>query len=59
MIFTSTAGADGRFHQTGERGQDVDWRVDTLVVQLTIDEDLSLRDVASQIGDGVGDIWTS
>lgn len=43
-------------HETGERGEDVDGRVNLLVVKLTIDEDLALSNVASQIGDGMGDI---
>ena len=47
---------DGLLHEAGEGGQDVDGRVDLLVVQLPVDEDLSLRDVACQIGDGVGDV---
>lgn len=43
-------------HETGERGEDVDGRVNLLVVKLTIDEDLALSNVASQIGNGMGDI---
>ena len=56
MVLARVALADGGLHETGERGQDVDGRVDTLVVELTVDKDLALGNVASQIGDGVGDI---
>ena len=52
-------GADGRLHQAGERGQDVDRRVDLLVVELPVDEDLPLGDVARQIGDRMRDVWRS
>lgn len=34
----------------------LDWRVDLLVVQLAVDEDLAFGDVARQVGDGVGDV---
>ena len=43
-------------HQTGQRWQHVDRRVNLLVVQLSIDEDLALSDVTSQIWDRVSDI---
>lgn len=54
MIFSVLL--DGLLHETGEGGQDVDGRVNLLVVQLPVDEDLSFRDVASQIRDGMGDV---
>ena len=47
---------DGFLHETGKRGQDVDWWIDLFVVQLPIDENLSLCDVASEIGDGMRDV---
>ena len=47
---------NGFLHETGERGEDVDRRVDLLVVELPVDEDLSFGDVACQIGNGMGDI---
>lgn len=56
MVFARVALADGGLHETRERGEDVDGRVDALVVQLAVDEDLALGDVAGQIGDGVGDV---
>ena len=43
-------------HETGERREHVDGRVDLFVVELPVDEDLSLSNVASEVGDGVGDI---
>jgi hypothetical protein len=57
VILSCTALTDGRLHETREGGQHVDWRVDTLVVKLTIDEDLSLRNVTCQVGDGMCDIF--
>ena len=56
MIFTGQLLTDSRLHETREGGQDVDRWVDTLVVQLTIDEDLTLRNVTRQVGDGMCDI---
>jgi hypothetical protein len=47
---------DGLLHETREGGEDVDGRVDLLVVQLPVDEDLSLGDVASQVRNGVSDV---
>ena len=48
--------ADGRLHQPRERGQHVDRRVDLPVVQLPVDVDLALGNVARQVGDGVRDV---
>lgn len=47
---------DGFLHESGKGGQDVDGGVDLFVVELPVDEDLSLSDVASKIWDGMGDI---
>ena len=47
---------DGLLHETGERGEDVDGRVDLFVMELSVDEDLSFRDVAGEIRDGMGDV---
>jgi len=47
---------NSRLHQTGERGQDVDRRVDLPVVKRIINEDLALSDVASEIRDRMSDI---
>lgn len=56
MVLTSTAFTNGRFHETRKRREDVDGRADTLVVKLTINEDLALSNVTSQVRNGVGDI---
>ena len=49
MIFPCQFFADGALHQTRQGRQYIDGRVDLSVVQLTIDENLALSDVASQI----------
>lgn len=56
MVFARHAFADGRLHEAGEGGEDVDGGVDAAVVELAVDEDLAFGDVASEIGDGVGDV---
>ena len=43
-------------HETRQRRQDVNWRVDLFVVELSINEDLAFCDVPSKIWDGMGDI---
>jgi hypothetical protein len=47
---------DGRLHQTGQRGQHIDGRVDLPVVEGVVNEDLTLSDIAGQIRDRMGDI---
>jgi hypothetical protein len=47
---------NGLLHETRKRGEHVDGRIDLLVVELSVDEDLSLGDVACEIGDGVSDV---
>jgi hypothetical protein len=42
MVLAGATLADSGFHQPGERWQDVNWWVNTAVVELTINEDLSL-----------------
>ena len=56
MILTGHALTDGRLHETRERGKDVDRGVDTLVVELTVNEDLTFGNVTSQVGNRVGDV---
>jgi hypothetical protein len=56
VVFPCAALADGGLHETGEGGQDVDGWVDTLVVELTVDEDLAFRDVTRQVGDRMCDV---
>jgi len=59
VILSGKLLSDSRLHESGKRGQDVDGRVDLPVVELTIDEDLALCDITSQIRDRMGDIWWS
>eukprot|EP00050_Salpingoeca_kvevrii_P005899 m.286285 g.286285 ORF g.286285 m.286285 type:complete len:410 (+) comp11542_c0_seq1:188-1417(+) len=47
---------NGRLHKTRERGQHVDGRRDLTVVQLTVNIDLALGNVARKIGNGVSDV---
>lgn len=56
VVLAGHALADGRLHESGEGRQHVDGRVDLTVVQLTLNVDLSLSDVASEIRDGMSDI---
>ena len=56
MILPGEFLSDGGLHESGEGRENVDGRVDLSVVKLSIDEDLTLRDVSGKIGDGVGDI---
>ena len=56
MVLAGMAFADGGFHETGEGWEDVDRRVDTFVVELTVDEDLAFSDVACKIRDRMCDI---
>lgn len=58
VVLSSELLADSRLHESGQGGQDVDRGVDLLVVELTIDEDLSLCDIARQIRNRVGDVWS-
>ncbi len=57
VVFAGVAFADGRFHEAGEGGEDVDRGVDTFVVKLAVDEDLAFGDVSCEVGDRVGDIY--
>jgi hypothetical protein len=57
VILTGHALTNGGLHETRERRKDVDRRVDTLVVKLTVNEDLALGNVTGQIGDGVSNIY--
>mmetsp|Transcript_38125 Transcript_38125/g.96425 ORF Transcript_38125/g.96425 Transcript_38125/m.96425 type:complete len:371 (-) Transcript_38125:560-1672(-) len=56
VVLARHALADGRLHQAGQGGQHVDGGVDLAVVQLAVNVDLALRDVAREIGDGVRDV---
>ena len=57
MIFPGQFLTNSALHKTRQGRQDIDGRVDLSVVQLTVDEDLSLRDVTGKIRDGVRDIY--
>jgi hypothetical protein len=59
VVLASVTFANSGLHETGEGGKHVDWWVDTLVVESTVDEDLSFGDVASKIGNRVGDIYVN
>ena len=53
MILTGPAGSDALVLQTRERGQHVDRRGYALAVELTRENDLTLGDVAGEVGDGM------
>lgn len=57
MILSGVTFTNGRLHETGQRGQDVNRGVDTLVVQLTVNENLSLGNITSQVRNRVRDIY--
>ena len=56
MVGSSHVLTDGGLHQTRQRRQHVDRRVDQPVVQLAIDVDLALGNVARQVGNRVSNI---
>ena len=56
MILSGKLFSDSRLHKSRERGQDVDRGVNLPVVELTIDEDLALCNITSQVRDRVSDI---
>ena len=56
VVVPGHALADGGLHETRQRRQHVDGRVDLRVVQRAVHVDLALRDVARQVGDGVRDV---
>jgi hypothetical protein len=56
MVLAGHTLANSGLHETRQRGQYVDRRVDLSVVDLTIDVDLSLSNITGQIGNRVGNI---
>mmetsp|Transcript_39085 Transcript_39085/g.89536 ORF Transcript_39085/g.89536 Transcript_39085/m.89536 type:complete len:265 (-) Transcript_39085:762-1556(-) len=56
MINSSHPLADARLHQSGQRWQHVNRRVDLPVVQTAVNKHLPLGDVAGQIRDRMGDV---
>ena len=57
VVSASHALSNGRLHQTRERGQHVDGREDLPVVQLPVNVDLTLCNIACQVRDGVSDVY--
>src|SRR5699024_1106040 len=56
VVFSCIPFSDTVLHQTGQRREDVDRRIDGLSVERTVKHDLSLRDISSQVRDRVSDI---
>ena len=56
MVGTGVALADAVLHQTGQARQHRDRRVDAVLVQRPVEDDLSLGDVAGQVRHRVGDV---
>lgn len=56
MVLARQPFPDGGFHKPREGREDVDGRVDLLVVQLTVDRDLAFGDVPREIRDRVRNI---
>ena len=56
MVFSCIPFSDTVLHQTGQRWEDVDRRIDGLSVERTVKHDLSLRDISGQVRDRVSDI---
>lgn len=56
MVHSGHALANGRLHESTQRWQHVDGGIDLSVVQVSVNENLTLCDIACQIGNGMGDI---
>lgn len=56
MILSGESLSDGGLHESGKRWQDVDGRIDLLVVELSVNENLSLSDISGKIWNWVSDI---
>ena len=56
VVVTSHSLTNSRLHQTGQRGQHVNGRIDTALVQSTIQIDLTLGNVSREIGNRMGNI---
>lgn len=57
MIFACVAFTDGGFHKTREGWQDIDGRIDTFVVELAVNENLTFSDVACKIRNRMCNIY--
>jgi hypothetical protein len=47
---------NGRLHESGEGWEHINWWVDLFVVQVSVNENLTLSDISGQIWDWMGDI---
>lgn len=56
MVPSSATLTNSRLHETRQGWQHVNWWVNTLVVQLTVNEDLTLGDITREIGNRMRDI---
>ena len=56
VINSGEALTNGRLHETREGWQHIDGWIDLSVVQISVDEDLTLSDISSQVRDWMGDI---
>ena len=56
MILTRPLATNRVFHDTRKRGQRIDRGIDPLLIQLTVEHDLPLGDVAGQIGNRMRNI---
>jgi hypothetical protein len=56
VVLTSAALADSGLHQTGQGRQHVNGRINTLVGKLTVNENLTLSNITSQVRNGVSNI---
>ena len=56
VIGSGVALADAVLHQTGQRRQNRDRRIDTALLQTSVQNDLTFGDIACQVRDRVGDI---
>ena len=56
VVLARHARADAVLHEAREGGQARDGRIDALLEQLAVEDDLALGDVAGEVGDGVRDV---
>lgn len=57
MILPCKFFTDRTLHQTRQRRQDVDWRIYLTIVQLSVDKNLTFRDVSGKIRNRVSDVY--
>lgn len=56
VVLSGETFTNSTLHQSGERWEHIDRRIDLSVVKLTIDEDLAFSDVPSQVRDRMCDV---